>query len=300
MEELKPLVSVGIPTFNRPDGLRRTLKCITNQTYSNLEIIVSDNCSPSFETESVTKEFSKNDSRIKFFRQSDNIGALSNFKFVLEQSTGDYFMWAADDDEWLPDFIKKMISIIGTRSAAFCNYQVKQLDLNIIHDVKIFNSGQGNTLYEKARSNLKERVPSMFYSLYKRKDIQWFLKYDLVFDWIDCYVMFKIILLDHGIALSKETLYSAGVSGTAYEYKPVKKQSNKLFTYLPYFIECCKVVFKSKTSLLEKFKLTVYLLEVNFRSFLVLEGARKNFKLFSILYRFYKWFTPNISIQRLY
>ncbi|MBU4370171.1 glycosyltransferase [Patescibacteria group bacterium] len=43
------LVSVGIPTYNRPESLRRTLECITSQTYKNLEIIISDNCSPNQE-----------------------------------------------------------------------------------------------------------------------------------------------------------------------------------------------------------------------------------------------------------
>jgi len=38
MIETTPLVSVGIPTYNRPDGLRRTLECITNQSYEFLLI----------------------------------------------------------------------------------------------------------------------------------------------------------------------------------------------------------------------------------------------------------------------
>ena len=67
-----PLVSVGIPTFNRPDGLRRTLECITNQTYKNLEIIVSDNCSPGPETEAVVREFMAKDRRIQYYRQENN------------------------------------------------------------------------------------------------------------------------------------------------------------------------------------------------------------------------------------
>lgn len=43
--EHNPLVSIGIPTYNRPQRLRKTLAGITCQTYSNLEIIVSNNCS---------------------------------------------------------------------------------------------------------------------------------------------------------------------------------------------------------------------------------------------------------------
>jgi len=95
-----PLVSVGIPTYNHPEGLRRTLECITRQTYNNLEIIVSDNCSPGPETEIIVREFMIKDERIQYYRQDDNYGALFNFKFVLEKATGEYFMWVADDDEW--------------------------------------------------------------------------------------------------------------------------------------------------------------------------------------------------------
>jgi glycosyltransferase involved in cell wall biosynthesis len=102
------LVSVGIPTYNRPDGLRRTLECITRQTYQNLEIIVSDNCSPGLKTEAVVREFMAKDPRIKYYRQAENLGASNNFKFVLEKATGEYFMWAADDDEWDLDYIEEL------------------------------------------------------------------------------------------------------------------------------------------------------------------------------------------------
>lgn len=96
---MEPLVSVGIPTYNRPEGLRHTLNCITSQTYTNLEIIVSDNCSENEEVTKVINEFAEKDKRIIGIRQKENIGAANNFKYVLGRATGDYFMWAADDDE---------------------------------------------------------------------------------------------------------------------------------------------------------------------------------------------------------
>jgi Glycosyltransferases involved in cell wall biogenesis len=46
MQSPKPLVSIGVPTFNRPEGLRRTLECLTRQTYPTFEIIISDNATP--------------------------------------------------------------------------------------------------------------------------------------------------------------------------------------------------------------------------------------------------------------
>ncbi len=61
MRNRLPLVSVGIPIYNRAKGLRRTLECITGQTYKNLEIVVSDNFSPGPEREASVREFMAKD-----------------------------------------------------------------------------------------------------------------------------------------------------------------------------------------------------------------------------------------------
>jgi glycosyltransferase involved in cell wall biosynthesis len=101
----QPLVSVGIPTYNRPEGLRRTLECVIRQTYPHLEIIVSDNCSPTREVEAVVREFMATDDRIRYLRQEKNVGQFFNFKAVFDAAQGDYFAWAADDDDRSPEFI---------------------------------------------------------------------------------------------------------------------------------------------------------------------------------------------------
>ncbi len=92
-----PLVSVGIATYNRPELLRQNLECLTKQTYKNLEIIVSDNCSSGIATEKIVRSFMKNDSRIQFFQQEKNKGGAYNNKFVREKAKGNFFMWSADD-----------------------------------------------------------------------------------------------------------------------------------------------------------------------------------------------------------
>ena len=104
-----PLVSVGIPCYNRPSGLRKTLECICGQTYKNIEIIVSDNGSPNFEVQSIGYEFAYKDSRVSYYRQPRDMGGLYNVKFVLKNSRGKYFMFAADDDEWEPEYIELLL-----------------------------------------------------------------------------------------------------------------------------------------------------------------------------------------------
>jgi len=129
MREKDLLVTVGIPTYNRPDGLRRTLECITGQTYQNIEIIVSDNCSPTSDTKFVVQEFMAKDSRIQYYRQEVNRGAPFNFKFVLEKANGEYFMWAADDDLWEPAFVERLVScLILEPDMAIAMTGVKRID----------------------------------------------------------------------------------------------------------------------------------------------------------------------------
>ena len=113
-----PKVSVGIPTYNRPEGLRKTLQCITAQNFRDLEIIVSDNCSPSPEVQSVILEFASSDPRIVSIHQPENLGALRNFFYVARQARGRYFMWAADDDWWDPDFIATAASLLDKTPSA--------------------------------------------------------------------------------------------------------------------------------------------------------------------------------------
>ena len=98
-----PLVTIGMPTCNRADSfLRQSLESAVNQTYQNIEIIVSDNCSTD-NTERVVKDFQ--DPRIRYFKQTKNIGPYKNFNFCLQQANGKYFLILSDDDLVDNDFI---------------------------------------------------------------------------------------------------------------------------------------------------------------------------------------------------
>ena len=83
-----PLVTVGLPTFNRKNLLERALNSVLNQTYKNIDILVSDNHSDDG-TEEIMLEYAKKDSRIRYFRQEKNQGVGYQGKFLLENSLGE-------------------------------------------------------------------------------------------------------------------------------------------------------------------------------------------------------------------
>ena len=71
----RPLVSIGIPIYNAEEFLIERINSIINQTYKNLEIIISDNASTDT-TEKICKKFAEKDVRIKYIRQKNNMGAI--------------------------------------------------------------------------------------------------------------------------------------------------------------------------------------------------------------------------------
>ena len=77
----RPIVTIGIPTYNRAGSfLEQVILSAVNQTYKNIEILVSDNCSTDH-TEALLKRFS--DPRIRYVKQPQNIGANNNFNFCF-------------------------------------------------------------------------------------------------------------------------------------------------------------------------------------------------------------------------
>ena len=146
-----PLVTVGIPTYNRAKGLERTLRCIQQQTYTNIEIIVSDNASSDADVLSLLQKAAAADSRIKFFVQEKNISIVPNFQFLLDQANGKYFLWAADDDQWDANFIEVCVKgLEENKDAVLCIGDVKIVNLaNEQKASSICRSFMQNSLYSR-------------------------------------------------------------------------------------------------------------------------------------------------------
>lgn len=100
-----PLVTVGMIVRNEARHLRESLQAICDQTYANLEILVSDNASDDG-TQEICREFAERDSRVVFNAFSENVGVSGNFDHVLTNARGEYFLLAAGHDLWSADFVE--------------------------------------------------------------------------------------------------------------------------------------------------------------------------------------------------
>jgi Glycosyltransferases involved in cell wall biogenesis len=111
MKNRKPLVSIGLPTYNGERFIRQSLDSLIEQDYENFELIISDNASTD-KTPEICKEYVSKDPRIKYYRNERNLGAMANFKRVFELSSGEFFMFASDHDLWDKTFISRCVEVL--------------------------------------------------------------------------------------------------------------------------------------------------------------------------------------------
>lgn len=165
MLETTPLVTVGIPTYNRPEGLGKTLACITAQTYSNLEIIVSDNCSTDPGVLPVLEKYAGLDKRITCHIQKSNLSIVPNFQFLLNHASGKYFMWAADDDQWNHDYIERCVNAMETNNEAAI--AITRMDVfdknNVFVPGKLNRSFLQSSLHSRCFNFIKSSMHNKFF-----------------------------------------------------------------------------------------------------------------------------------------
>ena len=121
---MEDLVDVLVATYNTDATyLKKQIQSILKQTYQNLHIYISDDCSTKPEIKEILKEFAQKDKRIKLFLQSQNLGYNKNFEFLLNQSTAEYITFSDHDDIWYLDKIEKSLQKLKNEKVdmVYCN-----------------------------------------------------------------------------------------------------------------------------------------------------------------------------------
>jgi glycosyltransferase involved in cell wall biosynthesis len=151
--------------------LSATIESALRQDYGNLEILISDNDSTD-ESIEICRKYQKLDSRIKLYEQSENIGALENFSFLLQQASGEYFKWLASDDIISNNSISSSIKILQEKQ------NVKNVACSFPHLFDYDVAVDGSPIYFRLDGSEFSRIRTffaspgrshgVFYSLIKR------------------------------------------------------------------------------------------------------------------------------------
>ncbi len=109
--DVAPRVSIGLPVYNGQQYLRQALDSLLAQTFSDFELIISDNAS-SDATPEICREYAARDPRIRCVRHEVNRGAAWNFNYVFGLARGVYFKWHAHDDMLEPSFLERCVTML--------------------------------------------------------------------------------------------------------------------------------------------------------------------------------------------
>lgn len=120
-----PLVSIITPTYNSEKYIGQTIQSVINQTYSNWELIIVDDCSED-NTNKIVAMFAKRDRRIKYIKMNNNSGAAVARNEALNISNGRFIAFLDSDDLWKETKIEHQIKFMMEKNIgfSFTSYQL--------------------------------------------------------------------------------------------------------------------------------------------------------------------------------
>jgi glycosyltransferase involved in cell wall biosynthesis len=134
--EDQPLITVILPTYQRPLMLKRAIQSVLNQTYPHFQVCVYDNASGD-QTASVVKNLITSGANIRYHRHSTNIGMLENFQYGLKRVDTPFFSFLCDDDILLPSFFERALEGFEAHpDAQFSTGLAVYTDMRKVTDVK--------------------------------------------------------------------------------------------------------------------------------------------------------------------
>ena len=173
--ESKDLISIGMPVYNGQQYIRQALDSLLAQDCENFELIISDNASTDG-THEVCLEYAAQDKRIRYYRNESNMGAAWNFNRVFELSSGEYFMWAAHDDWWAPNYLSSCLEALsGSESivlaGAMCESVDNETDKLLFVEQGFSTVGlspRERFMKYKSTTHAGKHIGAIFYGLCKR------------------------------------------------------------------------------------------------------------------------------------
>lgn len=138
-----PLVTIYMPTHNRSELLSRAIDSVRAQTYSNFELIIVDDCSTD-DTEAVVRSYQDKDTRIKYIKNSKNLGACASRNKAIRAAQGEFITGLDDDDYFLPNRISEFVS----------NWKSKPEQVILLYSKYLSKDSESLTYKKPIRENL--------------------------------------------------------------------------------------------------------------------------------------------------
>ena len=123
-------IDILLATYNGEKYIKEQIDSILNQTYKNIKLIISDDCSTDNTTE-ILKEYEEKDNRIELYIQQKNLGVVKNIEFLLRKVNSPYYMLSDQDDYWIPEKAEKSIEVLKEKNADLVFGDLEVVDENL-------------------------------------------------------------------------------------------------------------------------------------------------------------------------
>ena len=120
------LVSIIMPSYNTAAYIKETIQSVLNQTYTNWELIIVDDCSTD-NTDIILADI--NDERVRYFKNENNCGAAVSRNKALREATGQWVAFLDSDDLWMPEKLEKQIRFMKENGYAFSYTNYEEIDV---------------------------------------------------------------------------------------------------------------------------------------------------------------------------
>lgn len=209
-------VSIIVPVYDVSEYLEACLNSVINQTFSNLEIIIVNDCSPDKRDELISLDFQNKDPRVKYIKNEKNLGLGGARNTGIKNSSGDYLLFVDSDDVIHPQMVEEMVKIAsdGKCDIVASNYKVwRGEDLvwsKVSGNYKIFESSEGQGIkFHNGFSNTAIKLPNASWlNLYRRElfvDNQIFFPEHLKYE--DLATTPRLLYFVKKIAISDDVFY---------------------------------------------------------------------------------------------
>src|SRR5262249_49665495 len=121
-----PKVVLGLPAYDRPDVLARTLESLLSQTYQDFALVIVDDC-PSQDVTAIVETYKREYPRVTYEANSARLGMVGNWRKVFERSRqlypgSQYFAWVSDHDVWHARWLQEMVAVLDAYPAVVLVY----------------------------------------------------------------------------------------------------------------------------------------------------------------------------------
>ena len=123
-------IDVLLATYNGEKYLKEQIDSILNQTYSNIRLVISDDCSKD-NTREIIKEYEEKDDRVISYFHEKNLGYVKNFEFLLTKVENEIYMLSDQDDVWLPTKIEHTYNKMVETNADLVFTDLEVVDENL-------------------------------------------------------------------------------------------------------------------------------------------------------------------------